>query len=462
MDRNLIESLRRRVTPGPSGGSAGAPGSGELTMTANSIALIASRVVAMALGFLFWLVAARTFPAAQVGVAAAVISAMMLCTNIALLGLGSAVISRLPHHREGPVPLLNASLTLVTVASAVAGLVFLLVAAIALPELAVVAEDAVYAVLFLTCCVFGTLVLLLEQTSTALRRGDHALARGVVQGAITVVGLVAIVVVTSSEASVLLLAPWVAASVLAVALGVVQLHRTVRGYRTRWNMRRSMARELFGSGLPNHALTLAERAPALLLPVIVIEVLSPADNATWYAVWMMALIVFIVPNQVGMALFAEVAADAGRLRTAVRSAIRAALAVGVPAALVIAALAHPLLSLLGSGYADDGVTPLRILVVSILPLTVVQAYFAACRGSRRLGEAIATGWVSGAVALAVAALAASSGGLSAMAVGWLMAQTATAAWSALRLRRLNNSQAGAEPAAPLPLGDVGLSPAPPS
>lgn len=385
MGRSLLDGARRRLTDRPADGSAGAPAiDGKLSMTGNSLALIASRVVAMGLGFLFWLLAARLFPADQVGLAAAVVSAMMLCTNIALFGLGSAVISRLPHHPDQPAPLLNAALTLVTLASAAAAVLFLVLAAVGLPELGAVAADPLYAVLFVACCVFGTLGLLLEQTSTALRRGDHALARGVASGLITVLGLVATVLITDATDSILLLGPWVAASAFVFAFGLVQLYGTVRGYRTRWNTRWPMARELLGSGLPNHALTLAERAPALLLPVIVIELLSPEASATWYAVWMMALVVFIVPTQVGMALFAEVASDAARLRPAVRSAVTAALAVGVPAALALAVLAHPLLSLLGSGYADGGATPLRILVIAILPLTVVQAYFAACRGSGRL------------------------------------------------------------------------------
>lgn len=425
-------------------------------MTSNSIALIGARVTAMGLGFLFWLLAARLFPPSEVGLAAAVISAMMLCTNIALLGLGAAVISRLPHHRVAPAALLNSVLSLVTVASAIVAALFLLVARVALPELSTVAERPLYGVLFLVTVVCGTLVLLLEQTSTAMRRGDHALMRGIVQGVVTVVALVGIVVVSDATDPLLLLVPWVAATFAAMALGVRQLHRSVSGYRARWSIRRPLARELFRSGLPNHALTLAERAPALLLPVIVVEVLSPADNATWYAVWMMALIVFTVPVQVGMALFAEVADDAGRLAASVRTAIRAALFVGVPAAVLLAILGRPLLSLLGSGYADQGAAPLRILVVAILPLTLVQAYFAACRGSGRLGEAIATGWTSGAVALVAAAIAASAGGLSAMAVAWLLVQVATAVWAAVRLRSLNRSRRAAETPVAVGLSETGL------
>ena len=40
--------------------------------------------------------------------------------------------------------------------------------------------------------------------------------------------------------------------------------------------------------------------------------------------------------------------------------------------------------------ADAGATPLRILVIAILPLTVVQAYFAACRAAMAPGPRMAT------------------------------------------------------------------------
>src|SRR5215208_5576074 len=58
-----------------------------LTLTWNSLALIAAKVSTMALGFLFWLAAARLFEPSEVGVAAGLVAAMMLCTQVALLGL---------------------------------------------------------------------------------------------------------------------------------------------------------------------------------------------------------------------------------------------------------------------------------------------------------------------------------------------------------------------------------------
>src|SRR5829696_2524887 len=166
---------------------------------------------------------------------------------------------------------------------------------------------------------------------------------------------------------------WVVGGAAACALGAVQLARTLARYRYRPRLPRRIVGRLIAIGLPNHALTLADRAPGLLLPVLVTEVLSPAANAYWYAVWMMAWLVFVVPVQVGMTLFAEAAdrpQDTDRLVT---HGVRSSLAVGLAAAVVLAALAEIALSLLGPQYAAEGATPLRVLVWGVVPLAFVQA-----------------------------------------------------------------------------------------
>ena len=47
---------------------------------------------------------------------------------------------------------------------------------------------------------------------------------------------------------------------------------------------------------------------------------------------------------------------------------------------------------LGDDYAASGAAPLRILVIGIVPMAFVQGYFAVCRGTGRLREAVAAGW----------------------------------------------------------------------
>jgi O-antigen/teichoic acid export membrane protein len=407
-----------------------------LSMFSNSITLIGSKVAAMGLGFLFWVLAARLFSQEQVGLAAGVVSAMMLCTQFALLGLGNAVIARFPRHQDRPAALLDTAFTLVAVAAVAGGGLFLLLASGLFTELDAVAHDLSYALLFLAAALFGTIGILLDQVSTTLRRGDHALLRGLAFGIAAVGSLGLLAALTDAHSAQTLLLPWVLAGACAWLIGMAQLRRTLEGYRLRPRIQGAIARELVSSGLPNYALTLSQRAPGLILPVVVVELLSPEANATWYVAWMMAWIVYIVAIQVELTTFAEVAHDPDSLRQSIRRGVRASLGIGVPAALVLAIAAHPLLSILGPEYADAGVTPLRILVLAIVPLTFVQIYYAACRGVGRLSEAIVAGWVTGALSIGAAAAAGAAEGLTAMALSWLSVQVLAGIWAWWRMRRV--------------------------
>jgi len=71
-----------------------------LSSTVNSVALIVSKFGAMGLGGVFWLLAARLASPTEVGLAAGAVSAMVLCTQIAILGFGSAVILHLRSDRQ--------------------------------------------------------------------------------------------------------------------------------------------------------------------------------------------------------------------------------------------------------------------------------------------------------------------------------------------------------------------------
>ena len=71
----------------------------------------------------------------------------------------------------------------------------------------------------------------------------------------------------------------------------------------------------------------------------------------------------------------------------------------------------------------------------------MQVYFASCRATGRLAEAIVTGTVSGVVAVAAAALVARSGGLAGMAWTWVVTQWVTGLWALVRLRSLSRLRA---------------------
>jgi O-antigen/teichoic acid export membrane protein len=181
--------------------------------------------------------------------------------------------------------------------------------------------------------------------------------------------------------------------------------------------------------------------------VDVVELLSPAQNAAWYAAWMMAWVVFIIPIQIGMTSFAEIARAPEQTAKLVSDGIRTSLALGALAAITLAVLANPILSLLGEAYAAAAETPLRILLIGFLPLTFILAYFSVCRARRKLSEAIGLGAVDAAASILVPTAVAQTTGLIGMAVAWLAVQAVVAVVAIVRLRRLTRPDAWSDPEA---------------
>ncbi|KRT64001.1 MAG: polysaccharide biosynthesis protein [Chloroflexi bacterium CSP1-4] len=402
----------------------------------SSVSLVAGKVAVMGFGFLSWVVAARLYPVAEFGLAAGAVAAVTLCAQLALLGVGSAIITLLPVHEGRPGRLLDGAITLLAASSALAGLGFLLFAGTALEELSVVAAQPVYALLFLLLAVSGTLGVLFDQASTARRQGVLVMSRGVAAGLCTLVAVAAIGLAGTATTSLAIFAAWVAGGLVTAIGGLWTMRRVADGYRYRPVADRALSAALIRVGLPNYALTLAERAPGFVLPVIVVELLSPAANAAWYAAWMMAWVVFIIPIQVGMTSFAEIARAPERTARIVRNGIRTSLGLGAVAATGLAVLAGPILGLLGEAYAATAEAPLRILVIGFVPVTFILAYFSLCRARRRLREAIVLGAVDAAASILLPAAVAQETGLVGMAIAWLAVQVVVALVALVRLRRL--------------------------
>jgi len=424
--RPVIEA---RLLPG-----AGAA-NGDPSAFSSSMGLMAGRVASMGLGFLAWLVAARLFAPDQVGLASGAVAAMMFCVQLALIGIGSAVIALFPRYREDPGALLNSSLATVTLVSLIMGLAFLALARGLFHELDAVAATPALAIAFLAMTLFGALNVVLDNVSVAIRRGDQVLTRNAAFGVVTIgvpLGLVATGAGLGAGSGVILLA-WTLAGLAACAIGALQLRRSLPGFHPNLELRTGLARRLVGVGLPNWALTMTERGPALLMPVLVTELISPTVNAFWYATWMMAWVVMIIPISVGQTLFAEAARDPERAAAATRHGLVTSLGLGIAAAAAMALLARVALGLLGSTYADAGEWALRILVVTVVPFSFIQAYYALCRASGRLAEATAAGAIFGSAAVATAVVAGMGAGLAAMAGGWLVVQCLAGAWAAVRL-----------------------------
>lgn len=410
---------------------SGAP----LPMQVNSVAIMLSVVAAGAFGQVTWLLAARLSTPNEVGIASAYMSGAVLCAQISLLGLGSAVIVLVPRYRDDAALLLRTLLTTVTTVGLLAGIVFVLVSMSTLRELGSYVADPRALVMVLAQAAVLPTALLFDQSAVALRRADGVLVRSIASG-IARVALVICLWLFAAASSLPALSinlAWFGSTLLACVMGHGQLRSIVSNFRFRPSLHSDLVRQGLTVGLPNHFVSVAMIGPGLLLSILVTELLSPSINAYWYIAWMLAGIVFVVPSSNGLALFAELTNHPERSRQANMQSIRSSLLFGIAVAACLGLAAGWALPFLGEGYVA-GVTPVRIMVLGVIPMTLVETYIANCRAIHNLREPAVTSAIGGAATLAAAAVGGLTLGLNGVALAWLAVECAMGVWAGWRLR----------------------------
>lgn len=401
----------------------------------NSLGLVVGKGFQTVAGFLFWVVAARGATPREVGLTAAAVSAVMLCTQVAALGAGSAVIMAIGRGQDERSTL-DTAFSVVTAAGVPLALAYLLISS----RVGSAGESAPVTawmwLLFVAAVVAGTLIIVIDQAHVALGRGATSGPRYALGGLATLLaaGLVAWQGTGNVAA---LFACWSLGAVVACAVGAVQLRRLI-GYRYHPTARIGRWRGLLGVGVPNQVLTLTERAPGLLLPVLVAHTVSPETAAYWYPAWMMAWAAYSAPVLMGIVQFSEGVRQPDLIGRTSRTSLWWSLGAGAVIAVVLAAGAGPILHLLGGEYGEQSATALRLLVLGLLGYAVLQTYNAACRAGSRLPEAITVNATLG-VLLCAVTLSVADQGVGSMALAWVGVLGAGSALAALRLRVLLRS-----------------------
>lgn len=368
----------------------------------NSVYIMLTTGVNSALGYLFWLVVARTYEAEEVGVAGALIAAMTVVAALADLGTSTALIQRLPGRRTAAD--WSRTLTASVAAATVAGLAIAAVTAVAVipnlsDDLSVVDSSPAYLVLFVVGVPLWSLSVVSDFLFVAERRTENMFARNLVFG-VAKLAIVAALAIGGDDSALGVFAAWVAGCALSLGAGYALLlprlrHRYHPALAGVARETRAMATSFAG----NYFITLGYLLTQFLVPLVVVIRLSAEDNAYFYVAWLLGGAFFVVTTSVGSALFAEGSHDPRSLAQQTGSAVRITAALTLPLMALFLAAGGPILELFGPEYADNGRTLLLVLTAAAVPDAVTGLYLARVRAEGRLAF---PAWVSmGMAAIAV-------------------------------------------------------------
>ncbi|WP_297506931.1 lipopolysaccharide biosynthesis protein, partial [Thermococcus sp.] len=255
----------------------------------NSIYISLSSLTTALAGFIFWAVATRLYPAGEVGVASAVVSALNLTFQLSMLGMNYALIRFYPEYSERAA---GTALFVTSIASLVFSLVYglLMVNSKAFRG----SSPAVFLAVFVVFSIVGTAYNVLSTYAIARRKAEHSFIQSLLFSArfaflfiLTALGALGII---SSFG-------------LGLLLGLLYALVFVGGVLPRLD--REFLRDAFRFSLGNYIAGIANTAPNYLMPTLVLSMLGKEEAAYFYMAFAVGNLILFVPNAINTSFFVE-------------------------------------------------------------------------------------------------------------------------------------------------------------
>ena len=387
----------------------------------NAGSLVATFGVKSGLGYAYWWVAAQQFSPEAVGVASAAISAMTLLGTLCMLGVGTLLIRELPRQPGQEVALISAGLLVVACLGGCIGLLFALGVPSLSADLQPLRASGQTVALFGLGVGLATMNLVLDQVLIGLLRGDLQLWRNIVFAGAKLAALAATGFWLVQRGGLTIVATWILAD--ALSFSALAVFAAAKG---KWSISKALpkwglVRKLGPSALQHHLLNLLLIGPNLALPALVTVLISATANGWFYIAFLIADVVYVVPQALVTALYAVSSAQPAVLAHKIRLTMGMAVITCVVANLFLLVGGRQLLGLFGPGYAQQGLWSLRLLGLGAFPFLLKDLYVAISRIRDRIASALlplATGAV---LEVGLAALGARLGGLTGLSLGWVIA-----------------------------------------
>ncbi len=381
----------------------------------NSLYLMLASGVLAGFGFVFWLIAAHTFRAEEVGLATTLVSSMSLLAFISLIGFDNVFIRYLPKYRQKNDQV-NTGLLLVTVASLVVSTLFVLTLPHFAPKLQLLIHGFWPSVLFVFFCIIASLNVLTDAYFMAQRKAKYTLIINLVFSIIKVGAI--FLPFTDSAFRI-----FIAAGVAQTAGTLLSLGAMVWkfDYKPRLTISKTVVRDVKKYTSVVYLSSLIYFLPQTTLPIIIANRLGAAKAAYFYIVFTMANLLYTVSIATARSLMAEGSHDEADLVRHITRAFRVVLALMVPAVMIVVVFSRQILGIFGPDYADGGAALLRLMVVSGIFISVYGIGGSIFRVKHNLVSMLITNTVN---ALSILALtfALLGYGLKGVGIAWLVGQ----------------------------------------
>lgn len=411
----------------------------------NSAFIVLTNAAMAGFGFVFWLLAARLYPADDVGLATTLVTATILLSYASLLGFNSTLVQRLPTSTRGGEEI-SGAVALVVPFAAVLALGYVLLLPEAVPEFGFVRAHPWHVLAFVLGTATAAASLLTDAVFIAHRKAEvNLLTDGFVQGGLRVllplllVGLGAMGLYDATAG----------ASTVAVLVSIVIMGRRF-GYRLSPRVAPIRGQGILRLSASNYVANLVTMVPVLMLPLVVVHAHGAAAGGYYYIAIQVANLLYSVALAMAQSTLAEGSHHGASFSTLARRSGVLQVCVLVPGGLVVAAASSLLLGVFGPGYQQHGRMTLVVFALAAPAVGLNYWTSALLRLVGRQAQLVASNVVYTAVTVGAALLWVDRG-LPWVALAWLVGNLVSGAYGLAALL-LGSHDVGLRRAVAVPAG----------
>jgi O-antigen/teichoic acid export membrane protein len=386
--------------------------------------LMVASLLTSATGFVFWWMAARLYSTDAVGLAGAAVSTMLLLSQIAMIGLGTALVGVL-HREERPASLVATALLATGLAGLALGIGFALLAPLLAEELAPLSSSWFALGLFALGVALTVVSAVIDQVLVAVSRSLLQVARNTIFGFARLPLLALVAVLLAPEGMAIYLA-WLVATAASLAV-VALIRRTDLAGRIRPLMWYRLG-EMASDAAAHHVVNLSRSATVWLLPLLVTITLGAEDTAGFYVALLFSNFILLVGKEATFTLYIVGARAPGTLWHQLRFTLGFSGGFALVGTVVLTLFGPLILSFFGPSYVESAYPTIAILALSSLPILAKDHWIAIHRVRGSVRKAAVVGIVTVVIELGAAVLGAVWGGLVGFATARLIALLIEAAF----------------------------------
>jgi O-antigen/teichoic acid export membrane protein len=337
----------------------------------NSYYLMANTIVSSLLGVVFWVIAARFYDDADIGMAAPMMSASSIVISISSIGLGNSIIRFLSKH-ENKQHFVNTSITVISTLTIIVSVIFLLGINIWSPKLAFINSNWIFIASFIAFTAISAIFTLLGNIFVAYRDTKYSLIQNCTVSALKIplpILLAPIFGVFGVFGSL-----GIALTIATIVSIFFFIPRVQPGYFPYPTIKIPILKEIFSFSLANYITSIIGSLPGMIMPLLVLNKLSAEESAYFFAASAMASIINIVPSALSISLFAEGSFDEGRFLHNFKRALKTAYAIVIPGVILAFIIGDDILSLFKPSYAIGGYGALCTLAIAGL-LSIIPSFY---------------------------------------------------------------------------------------